>query len=612
MSVSTNSPNLSNPGIVANSSLYTERSLNITAANIIDQDSRLGGPNIPHKSPSPRTLFYDAGFRDPGKYGQFLFYSFGKDDNPYWNGYYKSESAQYNRKVSSLISKNPSAAFLVQKSREFESSLNSEVLGNLLTTPSGDILGGMAAPYNWKDFLYCKHYGTIPNNYMLTLRRFPTPVLDNLDFPASVKQKANLVQGIGRPVAQAVTWMGGNTGNSLNDILKFTTGLKWEEKSQNDLPVQQAFENGLFGNGIGDVLKAVLQGTLGIEEASTQLGFNVAEFLARLAESDDTSLRQRREYQFREKATEEGGPLSDFIWTSVDTIDKTYVRSRGLEFTAGPMNIKFHYDLTSVGQVNTKAAMLDLLGSIMALGTNYGNFLTPAIRYDSNFSAIGFPGGNAGLLKYYTDTLGFSQKYAQKLISDLSALKGIDKGSANGNTQDQTATLTSIFQDASKLKEVSKKLLGKSLSIGLNEDFIANMQMPLSFLTGAPIGEWHLVVGNPCNPIAMIGNLVCDNVTIDFSEKLGPDDFPAEFTATFSLNHGRDRDRGDIESMFNRGDGRLYQSTAPTSSNAQSFSSYADTTGQRRNINTANRVMSGNVYVTTNDNFSGTPLGGNR
>ena len=36
-----------------------------------------------------------------------------------------------------------------------------------------------ACEYSWEDFLYCKNYGKVPNNYMVTLRRFGTPVGDN-------------------------------------------------------------------------------------------------------------------------------------------------------------------------------------------------------------------------------------------------------------------------------------------------------------------------------------------------------------------------------------------------------------------------------------------------
>jgi hypothetical protein len=56
----------------------------------------------------------------------------------------------------------------------------------------------------------------------------------------------------------------------------------------------------------------------------------------------------------------------------------------------------------------------------------------------------------------------------------------------------------------------------------------------------------------------MIGNLVCTNVAISLNENLGPDDFPTEVSAKYTMSPGRQRHRGDWESMFNRGNGRLY------------------------------------------------------
>ena len=49
--------------------------------------------------------------------------------------------------------------------------------------------------------------------------------------------------------------------------------------------------------------------------------------------------------------------------------------------------------------------------------------------------------------------------------------------------------------------------------------------------------------------------------------------------ATFTLKHARDRERGEIESIFNRGDGRLYHSAESTSANQQSFGAVADVSG---------------------------------
>ena len=100
-----------------------------------------------------------------------------------------------------------------------------------------------------------------------------------------------------------------------------------------------------------------------------------------------------------------------------------------------------------------------------------------------------------------------------------------------------------------------------------------------SLLTGKEVGEWHLTVGNPMTPIMMIGNLICTGVTLDFNDEMGPDDFPTEIKATITLEHGMPRDRTRIESMFNRGRGRIYSLPkgyeSGLSSNSQSNQAFA-------------------------------------
>ena len=219
--------------------LTDERVMELSANSIIRRESNLSNSN-PYRSPMPRTLFYDAGFRTPGKYGQYLFYSFGSNENDFIEQYYKSESGKYNAQVSSIESKNPSAASLVKATALAESSLTDG-------DKSGPIIGGISAPYHWKDFLYCKYYGTIPNNYMITLRRFPTPMRDNLSLPEGVKGSVDkLKEGAGRPVSQAVTWWGGDTGNNLSDVISFTTGLNWKPADQSETIQQDAFEKGIL------------------------------------------------------------------------------------------------------------------------------------------------------------------------------------------------------------------------------------------------------------------------------------------------------------------------------------------------------------------------------
>ena len=588
--------------------LYDERILQLNAQNTIQRASNLGSDN-PYKGPSPRTLFYDAGFRRPGKYGQFLMYAFGNGENDFMEAYYSSENATYNSNISSIQSKNPSAAFLVSSSASLEaSSLSNTENSYLSNNLGGSIVGGLAAPYNWKDFLYCKYYGTIPNNYMITLRRFPTPMRDNLSIPSSIADSdSTRREGAGRPVAQAVTWLGDDTGNKLSTLIGFTTGLKWESKGQQDTITQEAFDKGLF-NSLPYTIPELTKLLGAAAPADAEAAQNLISLLATISDPNQTAARGGLASALRDEAiTGQDGPLSDFIWTSVDTVSNASYRGKGLSFTNTGMSVIFHYDLTSIGEVNTKAAMLDLIGSLLGLGTNYGNFLTPQIKYNSEYPAIGFPGGNAGLASLYRDPINFIKNYSTQ-ISELLSEAQTDAASAAAGKIKETIGANGTSDFASAVTTAASPAVERAVSTGLQEKFIEKVELPKSFLTGAPVGEWHLVVGNPCNPIAMIGNLICDSVQIEFSERLGPDDFPSELKATYTLKHGRDRERGEIESMFNRGDGRLYQSSLQTYSNGQSDGAFADTQGNKIDQNYAQRTTSGALSYTQSDADSQGPI----
>jgi hypothetical protein len=106
-----------------------------------------------------------------------------------------------------------------------------------------------------------------------------------------------------------------------------------------------------------------------------------------------------------------------------------------------------------------------------------------------------------------------------------------------------------------------------------------------ALLTGEPVGDWHLTIGNPFNPIAMIGNLIVSDLNIEFYDELGPDDFPIGFKAIITLEHGMGRDRDAIESMFNRGYGRIYTLPSDFRSSADGetkVDKYTGTNGEKR------------------------------
>ena len=600
-------------------SLLYEAMLQGTASKIISEASNLGSNN-PYKGPTARSLFYEAAKRTPGKYGQYLFYSLGSGGNDFIDAYYRSESSDYNTRVSSIQSKNPTAGFLVRETLAFElvAEVNVGLLAGLLGNIEGSIIGGISAPYYWKDFLYCKHYGTIPNNYMVTLRRFPTPVLDNLSVPGAknnIKSSEDYhAGGAGRPVAQAVTWFGGNTGNVLSELIAFSTGINWTSANQETTLTQEAFSKGFFQDGpistAGGIAGQISDRLGNIFDA----GSAIAEGLVAATDPDETITKAIKAKGLRDLAKSRAGIMGEYIWTSVDVVTDGWKRDTGLTFTWEGLSIIFEYELSSVGEVNSKAAFLDLMGNLLSIGTNYGNFLTPDIRYNGNFPAIGFPGGDEGLQLYYKDPLAWLSEYGEQIknlmgtggkegtpetvgadTKQLDAMTNLSRSGGN-NSKEGTAQLTSVLgDDASRFVKLS-----------VAADFIEKYQAPISFLTGAPIGEWHLVIGNPCNPIAMIGNLICDDVSIEFGDTLGPDDFPTTMKATYTLKHARARERGEIESIFNRGDGRLYQSTQETSANLQSFGAFADVAGNVLSEGTPNQALSTGLYNSQIDNLPDT------
>ncbi len=589
------------------------------SSDITSRWSNLGSAN-PLKGPTARSLFYNAAnlFGDDAKYGQFLLYSFSNNQNTFRQEYYQSEQTEFNTSISSVSSKNPSAGALVRESNNNLTAVQGDQLGNDVNSGNNTtgnpskIIGGASAPYYWRDFLYCKYYGAIPNNYMITLRRFPAPMKDNLSIPTQLLQ-SNLYRkkGAGRPVAQAVTWWGSDTGNSLNDVISFTTGLKWDSKTQAEIANVEGFDQGFFKTVLGRAF-GTAAGAIGGAGVLGALG-DAASIVIASSDSGKAEVTMPKINQaLRDKFTTNNGPLSDFIFNPVDTVDSTYFRGRGLEFQAGPITLKFHYELASVGEVNTKAAMVDIIGNLLALGTNYGNFLTPDVRYQNGFPAIGFPGGDKGLLAFYSAPLEWT-KTAIKYLANPNGTTNEDpqteefrraQTEINQSVQQLESVIAQISSEGGDLESLAKELdgpLGNVLAYALADDLIDKIAVPLSLKTGAPVGEWHLVVGNPMNPIAMIGNLICKGVQIEFGEVLGPDDFPTEVTATFTLEHGRDRERGEIESMFNRGDGRLYQSNLPTYSNTQSLANVALTDGSSIPVDQTDSTLATPTNLFTTD-----------
>lgn len=453
------------------------------------------------------------------------------------------------------FAENPSASQIVDWAR-------SNADNNLSNTTLG------AMPYQWNDFLWCKWYGKIPNNRMLTLRRYPIPIEDNLQVD---KSKMPLI-----PIAQAVTWWGNETQNSLSSVLGIDYGFNWDNRTAN---VQDVTGN--------EVSASALLDAIGLDAKDNE---NLRKLLlATLFDNPDnpydaTGYDQTIQDWIKESYGSEG-QYWNRILGPVNVIDSTQIRTRGFKYTHN-VKLTFTYKLRSFNNINPRVAMLDLISNFLSLTHNKADFWGGGIRY---FQKTGYilPG---------LPTRKFEEgDYVGGIRDVLTYIMG--------QTQNKAGDLKNLVQDLAK--DVKGKEIGKAVEKLAKSQAVQNlagswvsglMQKPLTaraFLDGRAVGEWHLTVGNPMNPIAVIGNLCLQNSTIAFSDSLGIDDFPTEVTFTTNLTHGRPRAKQDIESMFNLGGGSMFFTALPQPSTAY------NSLGEKNSI-TANGFRQGSTAPDAN------------
>ena len=106
--------------------------------------------------------------------------------------------------------------------------------------------------YAYSDFMYCKHLGKIPNNYLITLRRFPYPVDDYIGAQGEEDSyKLSRSAKNAACIGCMVNWIG-VSGNELSNLLKYsykmpfkTQDAELQDNSQ-DADTNQTMLNSIF------------------------------------------------------------------------------------------------------------------------------------------------------------------------------------------------------------------------------------------------------------------------------------------------------------------------------------------------------------------------------
>jgi hypothetical protein len=422
------------------------------------------------------------------------------------------------------------------------------------------------ARYKWADFMYCKDLGKYSNNMLITLRKFPIPIGDNImsDFGRgdrtdnitqeipSTEVEINMPPDIGRMVC----WLGND--NKLEDIIKFSTKDTWKELHSEDQQQESKEDSTMIGGilslGNPDYIKSVAAGVAGGHNPVLGMFAGRSSIMTNQGQHESNPAMNGTHYD------------DNKVYTRTGTIQDTHVYEGKLQFTHS-FRLVFDYELRAYENINPRAAFLDLLGNILITcyrkGTFWGgqrsfiggpgpgsqhgwnlanDFIDTTANATGGFLEHILSGGKGGLT--LTDALGKIgmtdlAKMAKEKFNDL-----LNGGGLSGDT-------------AHRVGKTTADLLGGMVKNKFGRPQVYAFK---SLLTGDPVGLWHVTIGNPRNPILSMGNLIIESTDYQFYGPLGIDDFPTGLKVTVNLKHAKSRDAGEIAQMFTKGQSAIVMS----------------------------------------------------
>lgn len=387
--------------------------------------------------------------------------------------------------------------------------------------------------YSYADFMYCKHLGKMPNNHLITLRRFPIPVDDFIGSTgAGVERKDKSLKSQNmQSIGCMVTWLG-TPGNEWSNILKYSVNMPFQEKTAK-------WEQGGGGADQGTgVLNSIAAAMDPAYRKAYTAGYGGTAFNAYIGKSFGCD---------REGPNPMGVVDANKVYGPVDAIKTTYMRSEdGLKFDQ-KITLVFEYELRSYDGINGRQAMLDLLSNILNVTYSTGTFWGGGYRgggmHQNNIFAN---------LKTFKCHGGFTD-FVDAMQADYQTISGQVKQ----KVADAGGGLEGIINLAKQaLNALGGMIIGGALNkLGRPARGAAN-----SLLSPAPVGFWHITIGNPHHPIMSLGNMILKNTTIEHTGPLGLDDFPTGLKVTCELDRGKARDITGIEAMYMKGQERIYSS----------------------------------------------------
>lgn len=449
------------------------------------------------------------------------------------------------------------------------------------------------ATYRYIDFMYCKDLGKISNNHLITLRKFPCPIGDNIFQEAiPLPDNKNLEKSLYEQ-GRLITWFD-NEDNKLEDICRYNYSASWKEfRAQiQQLPSQQQDGDStqLSDGLINKIANAFSPSNNNLVAQGFSQNYGLLQWGANKLNIPIIGNQAPKQYH-------DWTTLSNYdqnrIYEPKDTIWDTHKYEGRLDFNQ-EINLVFRYTLRSYANINPKSAFLDLIGNIMLVTYRRGSFWGGESKiygpqgnnsvYDTSNAFIdkGFEklGGVFKMLRDGTLTpdvikgwLGNIMESLQDALNTAGNLLSAGAKEANAMVTGENANTTADEEEAKrKASEAAKKgfdwLEKNNAEYGWTNAIKGMFKNQLgrpaiyafnSLLSGEPVGPWHLTIGNPLNPIMSMGNMIMTNSEVQHLGPLGLDDFPTEIKVTVTLKHGRPRDSVEIQKMYTKGRESIYK-----------------------------------------------------
>lgn len=355
-----------------------------------------------------------------------------------------------------------------------------------------------------EDFVYLKAFRSYPANRLIVLRRYPSAIGHDI-FSNSMKPLSTLVSYI----------------------------------PEGEMPVKIQFNEKWKPVGEDHTFMSVLQDVIGVDFSSIPgVGNLISAGESPFAQDMINKIGQNLGF-----ITDGGMPYGDpniIYEASVRDVSGRGINS-GLHSDV-TINFETTYLFQEINGVDAKAAMLDIIGNVLVMGTSPERFyVTGNATAELQKIMNDFKNGNIG---------GMFEKIKEGVslvITDaIKTINNIIDDVKNDNDGILSGALDKIDKAVSGFAK-NRYSRYKWQLMGL-----------LGTMSGLDTAPWHVTIGNPKAPWFTCGNLVVDSVELIPNDVLGYNDYFTELTVKIQLKQGRSMGLTGISNLFNNGRGRIY------------------------------------------------------